>query len=137
MAYEESRVVISRAISSTSDFSTCQYRCVKLQSDGDAALQATAGGWVLGISQDAISTAGTAGKAALPICVFGVSKVWYASSTGSTVSVAIGDQLQCSTGSEVFTATTSDNVIGRALTAHSSGAARALGSMLVNEMGIY
>lgn len=135
MAYEESRTIISRAMSSTSDLSTRQYRFVTCQADGDLALQTTAGGWCLGVTQDAISTASDVGP--VPVCIAGVSKIWYASSTGSTASIAYGDLLQSHTTGEAIIATTSDRVIGLALTAHSSAAARALGEMLVFHAGIY
>lgn len=135
MAYQESLTCISRKLSSTADFSTRQYHFVTLQADGDAVLQTSAGGWCLGVSQSAPSTAAT--EAAISIAIAGVSKIWYASSTGSTASVAIGDQLQSHTNGQAIVATTADHVIGRAMTAHSSAAAAALGEMLITHAGIY
>ncbi len=101
-----------------------------LQSDGDAILNGTAGGWCLGVSQDATSTA--LASAAMPIAIAGISKIWYASSTGSTLSVAIGDALQSHTNGQAIKAVAlNDYVIGFALTAHSSGAAKSLGQMVI------
>ncbi len=135
MAYEEALTVVTRNLSSTADFSTRNFHFVTLQTDGDAVLQTSAGGWCLGVAQDATSTALTQG--AMPIAVAGISKIWYASSTGSTLSVVIGNALQSHTNGQAIAAAASDNVVGFALTAHSSGAAKALGEMLVVNAGIY
>ena len=122
MAYEIPKLVIS--LKAGADLSAHQYKCMKLDANGDAVITAAATDIPVGILQNKPDAAGKAAE----IMVVGVSKV------NQDADLTIGDLIGTSADGQLAKKTvgtdTTNYVIGQLL--EDGGAAAAIGTALIN-----